>query len=121
MIVASLSDGSTEVLDPTLQDEVFRLAQLVESDRVTALSLLVGGFQSSIPLPKKFRRRSTYGFEVLRDGSGEVIGEKIFVQADDVRLGLSMTYRSKRVRCDLERTGRMLYNPNIRFGGRHDT
>lgn len=99
----------------TLQDNVADANQITFGPgEVTALSLQAEGHTTALPTPKQFKRRPEFGVELLTNGTPEPIGERIFVQAESVRASLTLTFKSKLVRCDLVKTGRMLYNPSRR-------
>jgi hypothetical protein len=112
MVIANASDGSTAAFDLTNATQLAALQALISSGLITALSLHSGGSQISLTLPKRFRRaRVAFGAELLRNGDARPIAERIYVQADDVRVTLTLSLKSRLIRCDLARTGRMLYNP----------
>ena len=111
MILANVESGTTECFDLDDPDQYRNLLDLISSGQVTALSLLQNGVQHALPLPKRFSRRPIFGAETIINGTKTPIGERIYAQADNVRISLSLTYRSKLVRCNLVRTGKMKYNP----------
>lgn len=111
MVIANTSDGSScsfDISDPT---EFHKLRKLIQTGQVTALSLLHEGMRCCLPPPKKFKKRPLYGIESITDKNYGVIGEKIFSQADDIRVNLTLTFNSKFIRCDLVRIGSMRYSP----------
>lgn len=114
MVVANTRSGATFHFDLRDPDQLASLHTLLSQGTVTALSLQGEGHTTALPCPKRFKRRPEFGVELLTNGSNEPIGERIFVQADDTRVNLTLTFSSKLVRCDLVKTGRMLYNPSGR-------
>lgn len=111
MVIANISNGSSGSFDITNSTEFCKLRDLIFTGQVTALSLLHDGIRCCLPLPKKFRKKPLYGIELITDKNHGVIGEKIFSQADDIRVNLTLTFNSRFIRCDLVRIGSMRYNP----------
>ena len=114
MVIANTADGKTSHFDLSSDARYDALQALLETGQVTALSILHEGVQHTLPRPKRFRKRSVYGAEQLRNGSPAVLGERIFAQADDVRVSVTITYASMLVRTDLVRLGVMKYNSAAR-------
>jgi hypothetical protein len=114
MVIANTADGKTTRFDLAQEDAYAALQELLETGQVTALSILHEGTQHSLPRPRRFRKRPVYGAEQLRNGSREVLGERIFAQAEDVRVSISTTFASRLVRTDLVRLGAMQYNASAR-------
>lgn len=112
MVIANVSDGTTAKFDLSDAEQCRALLDLISSGRVSALSLHHDGTQHVLPMPRRFARKPLYAAEAVRNGTPEIIGERISVHAGDVRVSLTLTYKSKLVRCDLVRTGRMAYNPS---------
>lgn len=108
MVIANASDGSTSQFDLSESSQRRALASLLASGQVSALSILHSGTQHVLPLPRRFRR-PVYGAEPVFNGTLKVIGERIYVQAGDVRVSLTATFSGTVVRCDLVRTGRMVW------------
>lgn len=116
MVVANTISGATFTFDLRDPDHLDRLSTLLRGREISALSLRGEGCVMALPCPKKFKRHPAYGVELVLNGSDEPIGERIFAQADDVRVTLTLSYKTNFARCDLVRTGRMLYNP-VMVGG----
>ncbi len=110
MVIVNVSDGSTVRFDLSEPSQHQALTALIISGRVSALSILHNGTQHSLPLPKRFKR-PLYGAEPVSNGTPRVIGERIYIQAGDVRVSLTATFTGSVVRCDLVRTGRQRYSP----------
>lgn len=108
MVIANAQDGSTRAFDLTDPEARRDLAELIKSDQVTGLSLHFNGTQASLPAPRRFKR-PLFGFELIQNGKAQA--ERVFAQADGVRVTLTRTLTSKHVRCDLVRTGAQRYNP----------
>lgn len=111
MVIANVSDGSTKRFDLSEPPQHQALSALLASGQVSALSILHNGTQHTLLPPKRFRR-SLYGAEPVFNGASDVVGERIYVLAGDVKVSLTATFRGTVVRCDLVRTGRLRYNPN---------
>lgn len=109
MVIANARDGKTLTFDLTDDEQRARLVAMIKSDQVTGLSIHHDGALNSLPAPKRFHERPLFGVELISDD--EPVAERIFCQADGVRVMLTRSYRSQHVRCDLVRTGRMRYNP----------
>jgi hypothetical protein len=109
VVIANSSDGKTHTFDLTDDEQRARLVAMIKSDQITGLSIHHDGALNSLPAPKRFHEQPTFGFELL--GDGDPVAERIFCQADGVRVMLTRSYKSQHVRCDLVRTGRMRYNP----------
>jgi len=110
MVIANTTAGSTHTFDLTAEADHQALLSLITSGKVTALALLQDGVQHALPLPKRFHKRPTFGAEVLRNGTEKPLGERIYVQVEDVRVALTSTFRTKLVRCDLVKIGYMRYD-----------
>lgn len=111
MVIANVSDGTTAKFDLSEPSQHQALLDLIASGRVSALSLHHNGSQNALPLPRRFHMKPLYGAEPVFNGGPLAVGERIYAQAGDVRVSLTATFKSKLVRCDLVRTGRMKYNP----------
>lgn len=109
MIIANVSDGTTHTFDLADGEHRKLLTELIRSDAVTGLSIHHDGSLNSLPAPKRFQQRPLFGFELL--GGDAPVAERIYCQADGVRVTLTRSFNSRHVRCDLVRTGRMRYNP----------
>lgn len=114
MVVVNLRDGSTLSFDPTDTRQREALAASLATRDISGVALLHAGRQYVLPRPRQFRGLVTYGCEVLRNGRPEPIGERIWVQVEDVRASVSLTYAGSVVRTDLARCGRMQYNSTRR-------
>jgi len=91
--------GDPKELDTWGEVEHDRHAQ----DKITGVILGgTGTAQVSVPTPRRFRSVS-YQAEPLQNGQG-CNGERLIVQADDVRLTV-LVYRSGMARVDLVKTG----------------
>lgn len=108
MVIANARDGKTHTFDLTDGEQRARLAAMIRAGDVTGLSIHNDGALNSLPSPKRFHADPEFGFELIGD---QPVGERIFCQADGVRVMLTRSFTSKHVRCDLVRTGRMRYNP----------
>jgi hypothetical protein len=109
MVIANTRDGSTSAFDLTIEAQYKSLQKLLSIKQVTALSLHNNGSQVTLPLPKRFRELRL-GADLVTSKAA-CIGERIYAQTETVRVSLLLTFKSKLIRCDLIRTGRMLYNP----------
>jgi len=110
MVVANTTRGLTHSFDLADPPGLSALLDLVSTGQVTALSILRDGVQHTLTAPRGFRHPA-FGAEPLTNGGGSVVGERVFVQAGDVRLSLTSTFTGNVVRTDLVRTGVMRYNP----------
>lgn len=108
MIIANVSDGTTRTFDLADGEHRKQLSDLIRADVVTGLSIHHDGSLSSLPAPKRFLQRPVFGYELL---GNEPVAERIYCQADGVRVTLTRSFNSRHVRCDLVRTGRLRYNP----------
>lgn len=108
MVLANAQDGSTSTFDLTEPADRRALADLIRTEQVTGLSLHFNGTQASLPAPRRFKR-PLFGFDLVSNGKAKA--ERIFAQAEGVRVTLTRTLTSKHVRCDLVRTGVLRYNP----------
>lgn len=116
MVTLNLKDGSTLKLDLSKETdrEKFnslgqRLSSKLNSEVVTGLWLLADGQPAvTLPLPKKFRRVFFYVDPLTDRASGELRGEVVKIQSDDVCLVITRYYREggKMVRVDLQHTGK---------------
>lgn len=111
MVLANLSDGATCRFDLTDRSQVRDLNSILKSGSVKALSLLFNTVQTVLPTPRHCKSALVFGAQLVSDKKGDPIGEKIFVQADNTRVSLTATFKSKLVRCDVTRIGRMKYDP----------
>lgn len=114
MVIANLKDGTTQAYDLLEEDQFDQLDQLIQAGAITALSLHNSHTQHTLPLPKRFTPAPVFGVELLTNNHDKPVGERIFAQAENVRVSLTLTYTSKLVRCDLVKTGKMRYNPHER-------
>ena len=110
MILANLSDGSTLKVDLSDNTQHLKLTALLRARKVRGLSILSEAGQFALPLPKGFRKHPLYGAELIKSKHDETIGEIVFSQADDVRVSLTRTFKSKLVRCDLIRIGKLRFS-----------
>jgi hypothetical protein len=108
VVLANVKDGSTCTFDLTEPDDQQALADLIRDELITGLSLHSNGHTASLPAPRRFKR-PLFGFDLLSNGKAQA--ERIFAQADGVRVSLTRTLTSKHIRCDLVRTGALRYNP----------
>jgi hypothetical protein len=114
MVIANTSDGETRSYNLTIAEQHKALLALIRSGRVTALSIHLRGVQHSLPLPRRFRR-PVLGAEHVFNGTAVPIGERVYAQADGVRVALTATFSGAVIRCDVENTGRQRFDP---AGGR---
>lgn len=121
MITLNLKDGSTLKLDLSKEPDREKFNSLGQSlssknnsEVVTGLWLLADGQPAvTLPLPKRFRRVFFYVEPLVDRASGELRGEVIRMQADDVCSVITRYYRegSKMVRVDLQHTGKPRFSP----------
>lgn len=121
MVTLNLKDGSTLKLDlskATDRERFNFLGQNLSSKRnseiVTGLWLLADGQPAvTLPLPKRFRRVFFYVDPLIDRESGDLRGEVIRVQCDDVCQVITRYYREggKMVRVDLQHTGKPRFSP----------
>ena len=114
MVIVNFKDGRTEHFDLRDPTQSENLQAILQTTTVSALSLHHNKVQNSLNLHKRFRPDPVFGAELLMNGSDKPVGEKIFAQAGDVRVSVTLLYESTLMRCDLIHTGRMKYNPNQR-------
>jgi len=110
MIIANLSDGSTQHFDLQVEADEKELRSLTKTRKITALSILRDCLRFALPLPKKFRSAPTFGAELFLNKQREPIGERIYVLAGEVQVSLSLPFDNTVARCDLVRIGRIVYN-----------
>lgn len=118
MVTLNLKDGSTLKLDLSNEADREKFNQLGHptnnSQAVTGLWLLNEGQPAiTLPLPKRFRRVFFF-VDTLKDkSSGDLRGDVIRVQADDVCLVVTRYYKEngKMVRVDLQHTGKPRFSP----------
>lgn len=120
MVTLNLKDGSTLKLDLSKEADREKFNSLGQSlssntsETVTGLWLLAEGQPAvTLPLPKRFRRVFFY-VDAMRDReSGELRGEVIRLQADDVCMVITRYYKEngKMVRVDLQHTGKPRFSP----------
>lgn len=110
MILANTTSGLTPSFNPLIPAEFEALQRLILNGAITALSILADGVRHVLILPKLFRSRPVFGAEQIKNKLDEIIGERVFAHADNVRVSLSFVYRSKMITCELSRVGRMAYN-----------
>jgi hypothetical protein len=118
MVIANTAEGYTHQFDLTDDAQADALAALLRTGTITALAILHRGNQTALPLPKRFgRRQLAFGAEVLRngtrgpDGQPAALGERVWVQAGEVRVSLLSTFTGALVRCDVVRIGRHQFDP----------
>lgn len=109
MVVANTARGLTSSFDLTQPASFTALCDLLASGQVTALSILRDGTQHTLTSPRGVRSH-IFGAEPIVNGGGVVVGERVFLQAGEVRVTLSATFNGNVVRTDLVRTGTMKYN-----------
>ena len=114
MVLANLKDGTTQAFNLSHQTAFDHLQSLIKAHSITALSLHSDHTQTTLPIPKKFRSPPVFGVELIHNRDGIPVGERIFAQAGNVRVSLTLTYTSKLVRCDLVKVGTMRYNHHAR-------
>lgn len=110
MILANRIDGTTLKCDLANGADRTELFSSIRAGKVTALSILSNGSRYSLPSPTKFSRPLVFSADLLSSGD-KVFGERISVQADNVRVSVSLLYSDASIRVDLVKTGRMQYNP----------
>lgn len=110
MVIANTARGLTSSFDLTQAESFAALCDLLASGQVTALSILRDGTQHTLTSPRGMRGH-VFGAEPVLNGGGAVVGERVFLQAGDVRVTLSATFGGNVVRTDLVRTGVMRYHP----------
>jgi len=114
MIIVNIASGETIRFDISDPDDDTRLSDLAKTGQITAISIHHNGQQHTLTNPKRFRSRCLFGAELLHDNGGDLVGVRIFVQAEAIRASLAVLYDSCVVRYDLAKTGRMQYNPHGR-------
>lgn len=110
MVVANTARGLTSSHDLTQPESLAALRDLLDAGQVTALSIVRDGVQHALTAPRG-AGRFVFGADPIVDSSDTVVGERVFVQAGDVRAIVSATFGSSIVRTDLVRTGAMRYAP----------
>lgn len=116
MLYATLRDGRSrawDLLDPTsARDWVNFETDPRSRSLLTSLALGTPAHRADLPLPRRFRRLR-FRAEVLRDGEGVPLAERLVAQADGVHLALTLHLngRSGRVRVDLDNRGSPRWAP----------
>ncbi len=109
MVIANTARGLTYSFDLTCPEDFNALQALLDANQITALTLVREGTRYALPTPQRFRRL-IFGAELIATKAEGVIGERIFVQADNVRVSLSVLFHSDLIRADLVNTGTLRYN-----------
>ena len=112
MVLANLATGRTESFDLTKPESQRALDDLIRDGSVRGLAIHHDGCQSALPMPRRFRE-FYFGAELVGGNA-----ERIFCQADNVRVSLTRSLTSSLVRCDLARVGRNRFNPRELSGPR---
>jgi len=113
MVVVNTSSGATHTFELRDPESLNRIFSLIQSNKVTALSILFDGSQHVLPTPKKFRVRPVFGVELVSN-NGSPVAERIYSQIGDIRLSITRTFTSKLTRCDLTKIGFQRFSPNYR-------
>lgn len=114
MIVANLSSGRTIAADLSDPGARAELDSALRAGEVTAMSIRFNGSTVALPSPRRFKPSDTkWGYEALGTPDG-VAAESVYLQAGAVRVSLTRASGSSLVRCDVTRTGRLMYNPSTR-------
>lgn len=107
IIRINLADGQTLSFDLEIPEDAVRwdtFRRDLRSDVRGAILQTASG-QTSVPIPRGFRTVYLSADEVPgRDG--EIVGDRIEVQADEIRLSVVVYRRSPMTRIDLSRIGR---------------
>ena len=104
MVLANLATGRTESFDLTKPESQQALDDLIRDGSVRGMAILHDGSQSVLPVPRRFRE-FYFGAELVGNA------ERVFCQADNVRVSLTRSLTSSMVRCDLVRVGQNKFNP----------
>lgn len=114
MIVLNRRDGRTERFDLGDEDDARRLNGVGNDPKaaaeITGFSLKSEGRSTTLPTPKRFRRVSFWG-EVVKDGEGKAVGERLTIQADDVEVAATVWASSGSAKLEVWRKGRRVFSP----------
>jgi len=108
VVLANLANGHTRAFDLQEPESHEALDELIREGSVRGMAILFNGSQTVLPVPRRFREHY-FGAELVGGNA-----ERIFCQADNVRVTLTRSITSVLVRCDLIRVGRNRYNPRVR-------
>jgi hypothetical protein len=111
MVVVNTSDGITRSFDLRINSDLAGVLSLIRSNSITALAILHNQVQQVLPLPKRFGRNVTFGVELVKNRDNDPLAERIYLQANDVRINLTRTFKSKLIRTDMIRTGKLRFDP----------
>jgi len=118
MLLVNLIDGHTHRIDLANPSNALFLQTEITHNRVTGITLQTS---PSPPYtspknfyliqPKKFKPPITFGAElVLHKITGEVVGERVWVQAENVRSSMALFHEKQCIRCDLVKIDKISYN-----------
>jgi hypothetical protein len=116
VLYVNLRDGSALTLDLWTEDGENEWTSRADDPAfhtsVRGVSLALDGHRADLPLPRRFRS-VRFSAEVIRDGDGRAVAERVSANADGVLLSLTMYLngRSGRFRVDLDKRGRARFCP----------
>ena len=115
MIILNLKDGSTKCFDLSDVEEIGRFNDWGQNPdvkiKITGFTILTDQHKAALPTPQRFRRVSFFG-EVIKK-NGEPKGERLTVQADDVRIVTTAYYgeEPKMVKAFIKKIGKQMFTP----------
>ena len=120
MIALNLKQGLTKKFDLSNQDDLRRFESFTQTNKNQITGIWVVNEEKSssvIPMPQQFRSINFYASQIFGKNE-QLIGERVIVQADSVRLTVTNFFMKdpKMVKINLERTGKQLFIPQ---GGNH--
>jgi len=116
VLYVSRQDGSVLPVDLRTEDGAQTWRSIAAAPdfphTVRGLALAEGPHRADLPLPRRFRVEA-FDAEVVRNGAGEPVAERVRAWLDDVLVTLSMHLngRAGRFRVDLDRRGKLRYRP----------
>ena len=125
MITLNLKNGTTKSFnirkdhDRDELNSLGRGSSKLDSEVITAIWLKTENHAITLPIPQRFRRVLFFGELLFDKKSKKVNGEKIIIQADDVRLTITTYDRKEGTmhRVFMKKVGKQRFNPD---GGYHD-
>lgn len=119
MIKVNLADGSTVSLDLEQQQDFAKWLKLQngKSKNITGIAVHKGDLLLTLPKPKLNAKRFYFGADLLFDPKkGSVAGERIWYQADRIRVALTV-YKGNVTRVDVQEVGTPRFRPKATFRG----
>ena len=114
-----MADGTTVSLDLEQQQDFAKWLKLQngKSKNITGIAVHKGDLLLALPRPKIKAKHLYFGADLLFDPKkGSVAGERIWYQADRIRVALTV-YKSNVTRVDVQETGTPRFRPKAVFKG----